>query len=243
MFRYSIQIWCVMFASLLSASPSDRLLINSHPRSLPPPPQCLIPGCVCYRDVPVTVEELQFVVEKVLRMFSKLDLQEIPPLVYQLLLLSAKVRQSSPTRELHTLVWFLSLREVTVQIWWLSCEIWHFFLSSAFFFFRAARRMSWKESLLILTSRTSVRKRSRRTVSEYENLVKLRSGTFSLNCTNHTDHIFQLNKYPSKFGVDSTQTRPSSVETICWNVHKVSLCWNQAPLPDGGLMIYNPLFL
>jgi len=32
------------------------------------------------------------VVEKVLRMFSKLDLQEIPPLVYQLLLLSAKVK-------------------------------------------------------------------------------------------------------------------------------------------------------
>lgn len=31
-------------------------------------------------------------VEKVLRMFSKLELQEIPPLVYQLLLLSAKVR-------------------------------------------------------------------------------------------------------------------------------------------------------
>lgn len=31
-------------------------------------------------------------VEKVLRMFSKLDLQEIPPLVYQLLLLSAKVK-------------------------------------------------------------------------------------------------------------------------------------------------------
>uniref|UniRef100_A0A8B9P5B0 FA complementation group I n=1 Tax=Apteryx owenii TaxID=8824 RepID=A0A8B9P5B0_APTOW len=42
------------------------------------------------KDVPLTAEELQFVVEKVLRMFSKLDLQEIPPLVYQLLLLSAK---------------------------------------------------------------------------------------------------------------------------------------------------------
>uniref|UniRef100_A0A8B9P5G2 FA complementation group I n=1 Tax=Apteryx owenii TaxID=8824 RepID=A0A8B9P5G2_APTOW len=42
------------------------------------------------QDVPLTAEELQFVVEKVLRMFSKLDLQEIPPLVYQLLLLSAK---------------------------------------------------------------------------------------------------------------------------------------------------------
>lgn len=36
-------------------------------------------------------------VEKVLRMFCKLDLQEIPPLVYQLLLLSAKVK---PQREL-----------------------------------------------------------------------------------------------------------------------------------------------
>lgn len=33
-------------------------------------------------------------VEKVLRMFNKLDLQEIPPLVYQLLLLSAKVCDS-----------------------------------------------------------------------------------------------------------------------------------------------------
>uniref|UniRef100_A0A3Q3A1Z5 FA complementation group I n=1 Tax=Kryptolebias marmoratus TaxID=37003 RepID=A0A3Q3A1Z5_KRYMA len=44
---------------------------------------------VC-RDVPLSSEELQFLVEKVLRMFTKLDLQEIPPLVYQLLLLSAK---------------------------------------------------------------------------------------------------------------------------------------------------------
>lgn len=44
------------------------------------------------RDIPLSGEELQFVVEKVLRMFSRLDLQEIPPLVYQLLLLSAKVK-------------------------------------------------------------------------------------------------------------------------------------------------------
>uniref|UniRef100_A0A8P4KTE6 FA complementation group I n=1 Tax=Dicentrarchus labrax TaxID=13489 RepID=A0A8P4KTE6_DICLA len=43
-----------------------------------------------FRDVPLSPEELRFVVEKVLRMFTKLDLQEIPPLVYQLLLLSAK---------------------------------------------------------------------------------------------------------------------------------------------------------
>ncbi|KAM4677003.1 Fanconi anemia group I protein [Discoglossus pictus] len=43
-----------------------------------------------FRDVPLSTEELQFVVEKVLRMLSKLDIQEMPPLVYQLLLLSAK---------------------------------------------------------------------------------------------------------------------------------------------------------
>ncbi|PIO33886.1 hypothetical protein AB205_0177600 [Aquarana catesbeiana] len=43
-----------------------------------------------FRDVLLSTEELQFVVEKVLRLLSKLDLQEMPPLVYQLLLLSAK---------------------------------------------------------------------------------------------------------------------------------------------------------
>ncbi|KAJ6662812.1 hypothetical protein lerEdw1_011016 [Lerista edwardsae] len=43
-----------------------------------------------FRDIPLSAEELQFVVEKVFRMFSKVDLQEIPPLVYQLLLLSTK---------------------------------------------------------------------------------------------------------------------------------------------------------
>ncbi|KAM7151504.1 Fanconi anemia group I protein isoform 1-T2 [Macrochelys suwanniensis] len=52
--------------------------------------QCVIHLTNMFRDIPLSSEELQFVVEKVLRMFSKLDLQEIPPLVYQLLLLSAK---------------------------------------------------------------------------------------------------------------------------------------------------------
>uniref|UniRef100_A0A9J8AW20 FA complementation group I n=1 Tax=Cyprinus carpio carpio TaxID=630221 RepID=A0A9J8AW20_CYPCA len=48
-------------------------------------------NCIfCVRDVPLSAEELQFLIEKILRMFLKLDLQEIPPLVYQLLLLSAK---------------------------------------------------------------------------------------------------------------------------------------------------------
>ncbi|XP_060892580.1 Fanconi anemia group I protein isoform X1 [Labrus mixtus] len=53
-------------------------------------PQCVIHLTTMFRDVPLSSEELQFVVEKVLRMFTKLDLQEIPPLIYQLLLLSAK---------------------------------------------------------------------------------------------------------------------------------------------------------
>ncbi|XP_051916772.1 Fanconi anemia group I protein isoform X2 [Hippocampus zosterae] len=52
--------------------------------------QCVIHLAKMFRDVPLSLDELRFVVEKVLRMFSKLDLQEIPPLVYQLLLLSAK---------------------------------------------------------------------------------------------------------------------------------------------------------
>uniref|UniRef100_A0A671Y732 FA complementation group I n=1 Tax=Sparus aurata TaxID=8175 RepID=A0A671Y732_SPAAU len=53
-------------------------------------PQCVIHLTTMFRDVPLSSEELRFLVEKVLRMFAKLDLQEIPPLVYQLLLLSAK---------------------------------------------------------------------------------------------------------------------------------------------------------
>lgn len=39
----------------------------------------------------MTPEELKFVVEKVLRMFKDLDLPDLPALVYQLMILSAKV--------------------------------------------------------------------------------------------------------------------------------------------------------
>ncbi|KAF0041286.1 hypothetical protein F2P81_007184 [Scophthalmus maximus] len=53
-------------------------------------PQCVIHLTTMFRDVPLSSDELLFLVEKVLRMFTKLDLQEIPPLVYQLLLLAAK---------------------------------------------------------------------------------------------------------------------------------------------------------
>ncbi|XP_036042581.1 Fanconi anemia group I protein isoform X2 [Onychomys torridus] len=43
-----------------------------------------------FKDVHLTTEEMEHVVAKVLAMFSKLNLQEIPPLVYQLLVLSSK---------------------------------------------------------------------------------------------------------------------------------------------------------
>ncbi|XP_036211599.1 Fanconi anemia group I protein isoform X1 [Myotis myotis] len=43
-----------------------------------------------FKDVPLTAEEMELVMEKVFKMFSKLNLQEIPPLVYQLLILSSK---------------------------------------------------------------------------------------------------------------------------------------------------------
>ncbi|KAM5179289.1 Fanconi anemia group I protein [Callospermophilus lateralis] len=48
-----------------------------------------------FKDVPLTAEEVEFVVGKVLKMFSKLNLQEIPPLVYQLLVLSSKGSRKS----------------------------------------------------------------------------------------------------------------------------------------------------
>ncbi|KAL2094144.1 hypothetical protein ACEWY4_011456 [Coilia grayii] len=53
-------------------------------------PQCVIHLTTMFRDVPLSPEELRFVIEKVLRMFQKVELQEIPPLIYQLLLLASK---------------------------------------------------------------------------------------------------------------------------------------------------------
>ncbi|XP_024417549.2 Fanconi anemia group I protein isoform X2 [Desmodus rotundus] len=52
--------------------------------------QHVIPLTAMFRDVPLTAEEAEVVTQKVLKMFSKLNLQEIPPLVYQLLILSSK---------------------------------------------------------------------------------------------------------------------------------------------------------
>ncbi|KAG7267577.1 hypothetical protein CRUP_005997 [Coryphaenoides rupestris] len=78
-----------IFKGKLSGEEYKKQLINSLCSSRWDP-QCVIHLTTMFRDVPLSPEELQFLVEKVLRMFSKLELQEVPPLVYQLLLLSAK---------------------------------------------------------------------------------------------------------------------------------------------------------
>lgn len=49
------------------------------------------PESLIHRDMPLTAEEVELVMGKVLKMFSKLNLQEVPPLIYQLLILSSKV--------------------------------------------------------------------------------------------------------------------------------------------------------
>ncbi|XP_036133936.1 Fanconi anemia group I protein [Molossus molossus] len=58
-----------------------------------------------FKDVPLTAEEVDLVMEKVFKMFSKLNLQEIPPLVYQLLVLSSK---GSRRRVLEGIIAFFS---------------------------------------------------------------------------------------------------------------------------------------
>ncbi|XP_041494726.1 Fanconi anemia group I protein isoform X3 [Microtus oregoni] len=58
-----------------------------------------------FKDVHLTTEEMDLVVAKVLAMFPKLNLQEIPPLVYQLLVLSSK---GSRRRVLHGIIAFFS---------------------------------------------------------------------------------------------------------------------------------------
>ncbi|KAK2549510.1 Fanconi anemia group I protein [Acropora cervicornis] len=60
-------------------------------------PQCAIHLAAIFRDIPMTPDELRFVIEKIIRAMKDLEIQELPPLVYQLLLLSTKI-QSTPTQ-------------------------------------------------------------------------------------------------------------------------------------------------
>ncbi|XP_052249477.1 Fanconi anemia group I protein-like isoform X2 [Dreissena polymorpha] len=53
-------------------------------------PKSVINLAAMFKDVPLSNEELKFVIEKILRMFGELDMSDIPALVYQLLLLCTK---------------------------------------------------------------------------------------------------------------------------------------------------------
>lgn len=44
-----------------------------------------------FRDITMTLPEMQSVVKKIVKEMKAIDLQELPPLVYQMLLLSTKV--------------------------------------------------------------------------------------------------------------------------------------------------------
>jgi len=53
-----------------------------------------------FKDVPLTQDELRFLLEKVLRLLPDLDLADIPALTYQLLLLATKVTMVTKTSSL-----------------------------------------------------------------------------------------------------------------------------------------------
>ena len=55
------------------------------------PPSSVVRLTAMFREVPMTLEQLTFVVDKTMRCIAEVPLDELPPLVYQLLLLSNKV--------------------------------------------------------------------------------------------------------------------------------------------------------
>lgn len=61
-----------------------------------------------FKDVSMSSDELGFVLNKILRMLNDVDLQELPPIIYQLLLLSTKVAIS--TQRLHLVLVFCLIK-------------------------------------------------------------------------------------------------------------------------------------
>ena len=57
-------------------------------------PRNVIHLAAMFKDIEMSAAELKFVIEKILRSFKDIDLQDLPALVYQLLLLSTKVMKS-----------------------------------------------------------------------------------------------------------------------------------------------------
>jgi len=59
------------------------------------PPDVILHIVAMLRDVSLSVDELGHIIAKTLRHFADMEQQELPPLVYQLLLLSTKVNTST----------------------------------------------------------------------------------------------------------------------------------------------------
>ena len=77
----------VLFEIKFVCETVDSVTVVSHRWS----PQTVIHLAAMFTDVPLSSEELRFVLEKIIRQFDDLDLRDIPSLVYQLLLLTEKV--------------------------------------------------------------------------------------------------------------------------------------------------------
>lgn len=67
-----------------------------------------------FQEIDISLEELRFVIEKIVRMFSEIDLPDQPALVFQLLRLSAKVSNSY----LFFIYWYNKMTDL-----WL-CDMW-----------------------------------------------------------------------------------------------------------------------
>ena len=84
----AVTVYCDLLGSPFKLLCSDSEIIMSHRWS----PQTVLHLAAMFNDVPLSSEELRFVLEKIIRQFDDLDLRDIPSLVYQMLLLSEKVR-------------------------------------------------------------------------------------------------------------------------------------------------------
>uniref|UniRef100_A0A8C4QFB0 FA complementation group I n=1 Tax=Eptatretus burgeri TaxID=7764 RepID=A0A8C4QFB0_EPTBU len=91
---FSCILTCLASKETISSGTGTQTISLCLPHLTPPPSwwelSCVIHLASMFRDVLLSAEELQLVVRKILKTFPIIYLQDIPPLVYQLLLLSAK---------------------------------------------------------------------------------------------------------------------------------------------------------
>lgn len=57
----------------------------------PWPPSCVVRIAAMFRDVPLSVEQQSLPIDRLIRCINEMDIDELPPLIYQMLLLANKV--------------------------------------------------------------------------------------------------------------------------------------------------------